>query len=114
GKSEKPTWLARLVNAQATAGDYEGGLRTLAKGRSFQGNLLSGFGFQLNSEDKEAARKAVTQALAMVKFEGERATDERINGLSGACFALAKAGDLDQALETAAKLGKDQDRCLQA
>jgi hypothetical protein len=35
--------------------------------------------------------------------------------LSGACFALAKAGDLDQALETAAKLGEgeEQDRCLQ-
>jgi hypothetical protein len=116
GENEKPTWLARLVNAQATAGDYEGGLRTLAKGRSFQGDLLSGFGFQLNTEDKVAARKAVTQALAMMKFEGEGAEVQRINGLSGACFALAKAGDLDQALATAAKLGKgeEQDRCLQA
>jgi tetratricopeptide (TPR) repeat protein len=114
GENEKPTWLARLVNAQATAGDYEGGLRTLAKGGSSQGNLLSSFGFQLNTEDKEAARKAVTQALSLVKFEGESATVERINGLSGACFALVKAGDLDQALATAGKLGKDQDRCLQA
>jgi RNA polymerase sigma factor (sigma-70 family) len=113
GESEKPTWLARLVNAQATAGDYEGGLRTLATGGSFQGILLSGFGFQLNMEDKKAARKAVTQALALVKFEGESAAVQRTNGLSGACFALAKAGALDQALATAAKLGKDQDRCLQ-
>jgi RNA polymerase sigma factor (sigma-70 family) len=113
GENEKLTWLARLVNAQATAGDYEGGLRTLAKGGSFQGNLLQSFGFQLNTEDKKEARKAVTKALAMVKFEGERAA---VNGLSGACFALAKAGDLDQALKTAAKLGKGevQDRCLQA
>src|SRR5262249_18483441 len=113
GENEKPTWLARLVNAQATAGDYEGGLRTLARGGSFQGDLLSGFGFQLNTENKEAARKAVTQALALVKFEGERAEVQRRNGLSGACFALAKAGALDQALEIAAKLGKEQDRCLQ-
>jgi hypothetical protein len=115
GDSEKATWLARLVNVQATAGDYEGGLRTLEKGGSFQGDLLSGFGFQLNTEDKKAARKAVTQALATVKFEGERAEVQRINGLSGACFALAKAGALDQALETAAKMGKgeEQDRCLQ-
>src|SRR5262249_2645700 len=81
---------------------------------SFQGDLLSGFGFQLNTEDNKAARKAVTQALAMVKFEGERAAVQRINGLSGACFALAKAGDPDQALKTAAKMGKEQDRCLQA
>jgi hypothetical protein len=34
--------------------------------------------------------------------------------LSGACFALAKAGDLDQALKTPAKMGNEQDRCLQA
>jgi hypothetical protein len=115
GDSEKATWLARLVNAQATAGDYEGGLRTLTKGGNFQGDLLSGFGLQLNTEDKKAARKAVTQALAVVKFEGERAAVQRSNGLSGACFALAKAGALDQALKTAAKLGKgeEQDRCLQ-
>jgi hypothetical protein len=115
-ENEKLNWLARLVSDQATAGDYEGGVRTLAKGRSFQGDLLSVFGFQLNTADKKAARKAVTQALSMVKFEGERATVERINGLSGACFALVKAGDLDQALDTAAKLGKgeEQDRCLQA
>jgi RNA polymerase sigma factor (sigma-70 family) len=115
GETEKPTWLARLVIAQATADDYEGGLRTLAKGGSFQGDLLSGFGFQLKTENKKAARKAVTQALALVKFDGERAAVQRTNGLSGACFALAKAGALDQALETAAKLGKDeeQDHCLQ-
>src|SRR5262249_43563266 len=115
GESEKPTWLTRLVIAQATAGDYEGGLRTLAKGGSFQGDLLSGFGFQLNTEDKKAARKAVTQALATEKFEGDRVEVQRRNGLPGACFALAKAGDLDQALETAAKMGKgeEQDRCLQ-
>jgi hypothetical protein len=101
--------------AQATAGDYEGSLRTLAKGGSFQGNLLQCFGYQLNTADKKAARKAVTQALARVKFEGEGAEVQRINGLSGACFALAKAGDLDQALKTAAKRGKgeEQDRCLQ-
>jgi RNA polymerase sigma factor (sigma-70 family) len=116
GESEKPTWLARLVIAQATAGDYEGGLRTLAKGGSFQGDLLSSFCNQLNTENKEAARKAVKQALARVKFEGERAAVQRRNGLSGACFTLAKAGDLDQALKTAAKLGKgeEQARCLQA
>jgi RNA polymerase sigma factor (sigma-70 family) len=113
GENEKPTWLSRLVIAQATAGDYQGGLRTLAKGGSRQGDLLSSFGFQLNTENKDAARKAVGQALAMVKFEGELAALERINGLSGACFALAKAGDLDQALETAAKMGKEQDLCLQ-
>jgi hypothetical protein len=113
GENEKPTWLARLMDAQATAGDYEGGLRTLAKGGNFQGNLLAGFCFQLNIENKEAARKAVTQALAMVKFEGEQAAGQRISGLSGACFALAKVGELDQALETA-KAGKEQDRCLQA
>ncbi|HSQ58054.1 MAG TPA: sigma-70 family RNA polymerase sigma factor [Gemmata sp.] len=114
GKSEKPTWLARLVIAQASAGDYEGGLRTLAKGGSFQGNLLGHFGNSLNTEDKEATRKAVTQALALVKFEGESAAIQRINGLSGACYALAKAGALDQALETAAKLmGKEKDRCLE-
>jgi RNA polymerase sigma factor (sigma-70 family) len=116
GESERPTWLARLVIAQATAGDYEGGLRTLAKGGSFQGDLLSSFGFQLNTADKKAARKAVTQAMAMVKFEGEHAAAQRMNGLSGACYALARAGDLEQALDTAAKLGKgeEQDRCLQA
>jgi tetratricopeptide (TPR) repeat protein len=35
--------------------------------------------------------------------------------LSGACYALAKAGDLDQALKTAAKLDKGgaHDRCLE-
>ena len=101
--------------AQATAGDYEGGLRTLAKGGSFQGNLLQSFGNQLNTEDKKAARKAVTQALALVKFEGEGAAVQRSMGLSGACYALAKAGDLDQALKTAAKLdkGEAQDRCLE-
>src|SRR5262245_20757318 len=114
GENEKPTWLARLVNAQATAGDYEGGLRTLAKGGSFQGDLLSSFGFQLITEDKKAARKAVTQALAAVKLEGEGGEVQRSNGLSGACLALAKAGALDQALKTAAKMGKGQDRCLQA
>jgi RNA polymerase sigma factor (sigma-70 family) len=114
GESEKPTWLARLVIAQATAGDYEGGLRTLAKGGNFQGNLLQFFGNHLNTEDKKAARKAITQALALVKFEGERAEVQRINGLSGACYALVKAGDVDQALKTAAKMGKEQDRCLQA
>lgn len=106
GENAKPTWLARLVNAQAAAGDYEVGLRTLAKGGSFQGDLLQGFGFQLNTENKEAVRKAVTQALAMVKFEGERAAVQRINGLSGVCFALAKAGDLEQALKTATKMGQ--------
>ncbi len=115
GESEKATWLARLVNVQATAGDYEGGLRTLAKGGNFQGNLLMRFGSQLNTENKEAARKAVTKALDMVKFEGAGAAVQRINGLSGACFALAKAGDLDQALKTAEKLdkGEAQDRCLE-
>jgi RNA polymerase sigma factor (sigma-70 family) len=115
GESDKPTCLAWLVIAQATAGDYEGGLRTLAKGGNFQGNLLSYFGNQLNTEDKKAARKAITQALAAVKFEGEGAAIQRANGLTGACYALAKAGDVDQAMETAAKLGKgeDQDRCLQ-
>jgi RNA polymerase sigma factor (sigma-70 family) len=114
GENEKPTWLAGLVNAQATAGDYEGGLRTLAKGGSFQWTLLQFFGNQLNTENKEAARKAVTRALAMVKFEGDRAAVQRINGLSGACYALAKTGDVDQALKTAAKLGKgeEQDGCL--
>jgi RNA polymerase sigma factor (sigma-70 family) len=113
GESEKPTWLARLVNAQAAAGDYEGGLRTLAKGGSFQGNLLQSFGNQLNIENKEAARKAVTRALALVKFDGDQAAVQRINGLSGACYALAKAGDVDQALKTAAKLGngEEQDWC---
>jgi hypothetical protein len=57
----------------------------------------------------------VTQALALVKFEGERAAIERRNGLSGACFVLAKTGALDQALETAAKLGMgdEQDYCLE-
>jgi RNA polymerase sigma factor (sigma-70 family) len=115
GENEKPTWLARLVIAQAAAGDYEGGLRTLAKGGGFQGDLLSNFGNQLNTENKEAARKAVTKALAMVKFEGERAEIQRSNGLSGACYVLAKAGDLDQALKTAAKLDKGEahDRCLE-
>jgi tetratricopeptide (TPR) repeat protein len=50
-----------------------------------------------------------------VKFEGERAAIQRINGLSSACYALAKAGALDQAFKTAAKLdkGNEQDRCLQ-
>jgi hypothetical protein len=33
--------------------------------------------------------------------------------LSGVAYALLKLGDLDQALETAAKLGKEQDRCLE-
>jgi RNA polymerase sigma factor (sigma-70 family) len=113
GENEKLNWLHRLVNAQATAGDYEGGLRTLAKGGNFQGNLLQSFGNQLNLENKEAARKAIKQALAMVKFEGGQAAVQRINGLSTACYVLAKLGDLDQALETAAKGGKEQDRCLQ-
>jgi tetratricopeptide (TPR) repeat protein len=113
GESERPTWLARLVGAQATAGDYEGGLRTLAKGGSFQGTLLSQFGSRLNTENKEAGRKALTQALAMVKFEDNRAIGERINGLSGVAYAFVKLGDPDQALETAAKLGKEQDRCLE-
>jgi RNA polymerase sigma factor (sigma-70 family) len=115
GENEKPTWLARLVTAQAIAGDYEGGLRTLAKGGNFQGNLLQYFGNQLNTENKQAARKAVTKALEMVKFEGERAEIQRRNGLTGACYALAKAGDLDQALKTAPKLGKGeaQDRGLE-
>src|SRR5262249_29892216 len=49
----------------------------------------------------------------MVKFEDKRAAVERLNGLSGVAFALLKMGDLDQALETAAKLGKEQDRCLE-
>jgi len=113
GKSERPTWLVRLVYAQAAAGDYEGGLRTLAKGGSFQGELLQYFGYQLNTENKEAAHKAVTQALAFVKFEGERAEDQRGKGFSGVCFALAKAGDLDQALKIAAEMGKEQDHCLE-
>jgi RNA polymerase sigma factor (sigma-70 family) len=115
GESEKPTWLARLVGVQATAGDYEGGLRTLAKGGDFQGDLLQSFSYQLNTDNKEAARTAVTKALALVKFEGERAAIQRINGLSSACYALAKAGALDQAFKTAAKLdkGNEQDRCLQ-
>jgi RNA polymerase sigma factor (sigma-70 family) len=39
GESDKPTWLDRLVFAQATAGDCDGGLRTLANGGSFQGDL---------------------------------------------------------------------------
>jgi RNA polymerase sigma factor (sigma-70 family) len=111
GESERPTWLARLVGAQATAGDYAGGLRTLAKGESFQGTLLSQFGFQLNTENKEAARKALTQALALVKFEDKQAS-QRTNGLSGVAYALVKLGDLKQALETAAKLGKEQYSCL--
>ncbi len=113
-ENKKPTWLARLVIAQAAAGDYEGGLRTLAKGGPGQGNLLGYFGNRLNTENKEAARKAATQALALVKFEGESAAIQRRNGLSGACYALAKAGAVDQALETAAKLGKSDERdyCL--
>jgi RNA polymerase sigma factor (sigma-70 family) len=112
GKSERPTWLVRLIGAQATAGDYEGGLRTLAKGEGFQGTLLSQFGSRLNTENKEAARKAITQALAMVKFEDKQAS-ERTNGLSGVAYALVKLGVLEQALETAAKLGKEQDGCLE-
>jgi RNA polymerase sigma factor (sigma-70 family) len=114
GKSAKPTWLNRLVVAQATAGDYEGGLRTLAKGGSNQGDLLSSFGYQLDTEDKAAARRAVTQALALVKFEGENAAVQQSNGLAGACFALAKTGDLDQALKIARALdkGEERDRCL--
>jgi RNA polymerase sigma factor (sigma-70 family) len=112
-ENEKLNCRARLVIAQATAGDYEGGLRTLAKGGNFQGDLLSGFGYELNTENKEAARKAVTQALALVKFEGENAAIQRSNGLAGACFALARCGALEQALETAAKMGKERDRCLQ-
>jgi tetratricopeptide (TPR) repeat protein len=114
GESAKPTWQARLVYAQGAAGDYEGGLRTLAKGGNFQGDLLSSFCHELNNEDKKAARKAVTQALAVVKFEGENAEIQRSNGLSWACFALAKAGALEHALEIAAKLGKgdEQDHCL--
>jgi RNA polymerase sigma factor (sigma-70 family) len=112
GESERPTWLARLIGAQATAGDYEGGLRTLAKGEGFQGTLLSQFGFQLNTENKEAARKAITQAQALVKFEDKRSS-ERTNGLSGVAYALLKVGDLNQALETAAKLGNEQDGCLE-
>src|SRR5262249_28208411 len=97
---------------QATAGDYEGGLRTLAKGEGFQGTLLSQFCFQLNTENKEAARKALTQALALVKFE-DKHESERTNGLSGVAYALLKLGNPDQALETAAKMGKEQDSCLQ-
>jgi RNA polymerase sigma factor (sigma-70 family) len=112
GESERPTWLARLIGAQATAGDYEGGLRTLAKGEGFQGTLLSQFGFQLNIDNKEAARKALTQAQALVKFE-DKHESERTNGLSGVAYALLKLGNLDQALETAAKLGKEQDSCLE-
>src|SRR5262249_41234279 len=69
-------------------------------------------GFQLNTENKEAARKALTQALALVKFE-DKWPSERTNGLSGVAYALLKLGDLDQALETAAKLGKEQDGCLE-
>jgi hypothetical protein len=39
---------------------------------------------------------------------------QRGNGVAGACFALAKVGDLDQALKLAADLGKGdkQDECL--
>jgi RNA polymerase sigma factor (sigma-70 family) len=104
--------LHNLVSAQAVAGDYEGGLRSLAKGGSTQGILLQGFGYQLNTENKDAARKAITKALAM--FEGEHTEDQRASGLNGVCYALAKVGDLDQALKIAAKLGKgkEQDRCL--
>ncbi len=113
GENEQATWLARLIYAQAAAGDYDGGLRTLAKAGRNQGDLLQYFSNQLNTENKDAARKAITRALALVKFEGENADVQRINGLSNACYALAKTGALDQALEIAGKKGKEQDRCLQ-
>jgi RNA polymerase sigma factor (sigma-70 family) len=116
GESERPTWLVHLVAVQAAAGDYEGGLRTLAQGGKFPGNLLSSFGYRLNTESKEAARKAITKALATVKFEGDNAAVQRSIGMPGVCFVLVKTGDLDKALETATKLdkGEAQDYCLQA
>jgi RNA polymerase sigma-70 factor (ECF subfamily) len=114
GESEKPSWLSRFIFARATAGDYEGALRTLAQGGNYQGHLLSTFGYRLNTENKIAARKAIMNALAMAKFEENRAIGEGIDGLSGAAFALVKAGDLDQALATAAKLGEWKDYCLKA
>jgi tetratricopeptide (TPR) repeat protein len=75
---------------------------------------LQSFCYQLNTENKDAARKAIAQALAAVKFEGDRMDIQRGNGLAGICYALAKVGDVDRALETAAQLGKGdkQDQCL--
>jgi RNA polymerase sigma factor (sigma-70 family) len=114
GQSDRPTALTRLVNVQAAAGDYEGGLRTMAKGAGFHGYLLSAFGYQLNTENKEEALKAIKLALAMAKFEGEQAAVQQEIGLPGAVYGLVKVGALDEARATAAKLCKSQDRGLQA
>jgi hypothetical protein len=121
-ENEKLNWLWKLVSAQASAGDYEGGLRTLAKGGSLNVWLFQSFGRHLNTENKEAARKALKQALAMVKFDDREqrvVKDGAIYGSpspatagSGIAYAFVKAGDLKQALEIAAKMGKEQDRCL--
>jgi RNA polymerase sigma factor (sigma-70 family) len=121
-ENEKLKWLGWLVSAQAAAGDYEGGLRTLAKGGSRDVFLFQSFGQQLNTENKEAARKALKQALAMVKFDDREQTvvkDGAIYGYPssatagfGIAYAFVKAGDLKQALDIAAKMGKEQDRWL--
>jgi RNA polymerase sigma factor (sigma-70 family) len=121
-EDEKLNWLGRLVSAQAAAGDYEGGLRTLAKGGSLHVFLFRSFGHQLNTEDKDAARKALKQALALVKFDDREqrvVKDGAIYGSpspatagSGIAYGFAKAGDPKQALDIAAKMGKEQDGCL--
>jgi RNA polymerase sigma factor (sigma-70 family) len=112
--NEKATALLRLVMAQATAGDYEGGLRTVRNGADVQPTLLSFFASNLKIEDKAAARKTLTQALAFVKFDEKRAIGERIGALSAVAGALVRAGDLEHALKVVAELGKEQDQGLEA
>jgi hypothetical protein len=112
--NEKAFMQHRLISAQGAAGDFEGGLRTLANGGAANTNLVWMFANNVNLDDKEAARKILLRALETEKrIDEKRAIGERMRGRSSIAAALARAGDLEQALKIAKEMGSEQDNCLE-
>jgi hypothetical protein len=64
---QKGNALVQLAAFQGLFGDYEGALRTAKAGGDYQGSALQIFAWSLRKPDKPAARKALREAVAMLK-----------------------------------------------
>jgi hypothetical protein len=97
GARQKVYAVTRLVRAQALLGDYEGALRTARESGEHQASALMFFARSLHKPDKPAARKALREAVEMMKSLPE---NERHQHLPDLAAAQARVGDLPSALQT--------------
>lgn len=99
-----------LLRAQVFAGDYDACLRTVKDSGDLQVIALERFArgleqaFRNKKLNKPEARKALKQALTLVKFDGNRPVGEKIQVLSSVARAQVLAGDMDGASATVGEL----------